>query len=46
MKYPRLYNLAFSNQSAYRWGRHIIFCLAVLLYHVLRIGLMYPLENI
>jgi sensor histidine kinase YesM len=46
MRYPQLYKLAFSSQSPYRWGRHLLFCFAVILYHVLRIGLMYPLENI
>ena len=46
MRFPQLYKLAFSNQPAYRWGRHIVFCFVVFLYHVLRIGLMYPLENI
>ena len=46
MRFPQLYKLAFSNQSCYRWGRHIVFCFVVFLYHMLRIGLMYPLENI
>src|ERR1700694_387978 len=44
MKSPNLYNIFFSDKIAYRWKRHFLFWIAVSLYHLVRIGLMYPLQ--
>ena len=42
MKYPNLYNIAFSDNRSNRWKRHFLFWLSVFLYHLVRIGLMLP----
>ncbi len=42
MKYQSLYNIAFSDNRLYRWKRHLLFWVAVFLYHIVRIGLMFP----
>src|SRR5258705_5500362 len=46
MKYQKLYNIVFSDKRSFRWKRHFLFWLAVFIYHLLRIGMMYPLEKI
>src|ERR1700737_2207610 len=46
MKSPNLYNIIFSDKISYRWKRHLFFWLAVFLYHLVRIGLMYPPEKL
>jgi two-component system, LytTR family, sensor kinase len=45
MKYQKLYNIVFSDKRSVRWKRHFFFWLAVLLYHVARIGMMFPVIN-
>ena len=45
MKYQKLYNIVFSNKLSVRWKRHLLFWLAVFLYHVVRIGMMMPSIN-
>ena len=42
MKPGHLYNIVFSADRYYRWERHLLFWLAVFLYHVMRVGLMMP----
>jgi len=42
MKYQTLYKIVLSDNRSYRWKRHAFFWLAVLLYHMLRIGIMFP----
>jgi hypothetical protein len=42
MKYQKPYNIVFSDKRSFRWERHLLFWLAVFLYHVVRIGLMMP----
>jgi hypothetical protein len=42
MKSGHLYHIVFSSDRYSRWERHLLFWLAVFLYHVLRIGLMMP----
>jgi two-component system LytT family sensor kinase len=39
-------NIIFSNEFSYRWKRHAFFWLVVLLYHMARIGLMFPVEKL
>jgi hypothetical protein len=46
MKYQKLYNIVFSDKRSFRWKRHFLFWLAVFIYHLLRIGMMYPPEKI
>src|SRR4249919_339330 len=45
MKYQKLYNIVFSDKRSIRWERHLLFWLAVFLYHVVRIGMMMPAIN-
>jgi hypothetical protein len=42
MKSGHLYNVVFSDDRSSRWKRHLLFWLAVFLYHVMRVGLMMP----
>jgi len=42
MKYQSLYNIAFSDDRSDRWKRHFLFWLGVVLYHLVRIGIMMP----
>jgi len=42
MKPGHLYDLVFSADRYSRWERHLLFWLAVFLYHVMRVGLMMP----
>lgn len=42
MKYQTLYNIIFSGDRSYRWKRHLLFWLAVFLYHLVRISMIYP----
>ena len=42
MKHQWLYNIVFSDYRSYRWKRHLLFWLAVFLYHLIRIGIMFP----
>ncbi len=39
---PNLYNIVFSDKRSFRWKRHFLFWLAVFIYHIIRIGFMYP----
>ena len=41
-----MYNIIFSDSRSWRWKRHFLFWLAVFLYHLVRIGLMYPPEKL
>src|ERR1700739_827384 len=45
MKNLQLSDIAFSEESRYRWMRHSIFWLGVFFYHLVRVGLMFPLKN-
>ena len=40
-----MHNIIFSNGISYRWKRHLLFWLAVFLYHLVRIGMMMPEVN-
>jgi hypothetical protein len=42
MKYQSLYNIAFCDDRSDRWKRHFLFWLGVVLYHLVRIGIMMP----
>jgi hypothetical protein len=42
MKYQNLYNIVFSDVRSTRWKRHFLFWLAVVIYHLVRIGFMLP----
>ena len=42
MKSLNLHSIIFSNDRSYRWKRHILFWLAVFLYHLVRISMIYP----
>src|SRR6188768_3938197 len=42
MRSSNLFNIIFSNGRDYRWKRHLLFWLAVFLYHLVRIGIMMP----
>ncbi|MCW3116365.1 MAG: hypothetical protein JWM28_447 [Chitinophagaceae bacterium] len=46
MKYQTLYNIIFSDSRSFRWKRHFLFWLAVFVYHLVRIGIMYPPEKV
>jgi hypothetical protein len=46
IKFQRLYNLVFSDKRSDRWKRHFLFWFAVFLYHLVRIGIMYPPDNL
>ena len=39
------HELIFSERRKYKVLRHVLFCLAILLYSFLRIGIMYPVEH-
>ena len=45
MRSPNLYNIVFSDKLSFRWKRHFLFWLVVLLYHFARIGMMFPVIN-
>jgi len=45
MRSPNLYNIVFSDKGSFRWKRHFLFWLVVLLYHFARIGMMFPVIN-
>lgn len=45
MKNLNLYNIIFSDDRSSRWKRHVLFWLGVLLYHLVRIGIMMPAMN-
>lgn len=42
MKYRNLSDIIFSGKRSFRWKRHLLFWLAVLFYHLMRIGIMMP----
>jgi hypothetical protein len=42
MRSQFVHNIIFSNQFSYRWKRHFLFWLAIFIYHIIRIGFMYP----
>lgn len=46
MKKGLLYNIIFSDQKSYRIQRHLIFWLAVFIYHLLRIGIIFPADKL
>ena len=45
MQHQKLYNIIFSDNRSYRWKRHILFWLAVFLYHLVRISFIFPVIN-
>src|SRR6187549_2962252 len=45
MRSPNLYNIVFSDKGSFRWKRHFLFWLVVLLYHFARISMMFPVIN-
>ena len=45
MRSPNLYNIIFSDDRSFRWKRHLLFWLAVFLYHLVRIGIMIPISD-
>src|SRR5262245_27887034 len=45
MRHQRLYNIVFSDNSSFRRKRHFLFWLAIFIYHLVRIGIMYPALN-
>jgi two-component system LytT family sensor kinase len=46
MKYQNLYNIIFLNDRSSRWKRHLLFWLAVFLYHLVRISMIYQPEKL
>ena len=42
MKSLNLHSIIFSDDRSHRWKRHILFWLAVFLYHLVRISMIYP----
>ena len=42
MKHHNLHSIVFSDKRSFRWKRHFLFWLAVFIYHIIRIGFMYP----
>lgn len=46
MKSHSLHNIMFSDDRSWRWKRHVLFWLAVFIYHVLRVGLFFPADKL
>jgi hypothetical protein len=46
MKKTWLYDLALSGKTAYRVQRHLLFLLAVFIYHLFRIGIFFPADKL